>query len=247
MTKFWSTALVAAVVVALPAAAMARPHKARSHSVHAHSSHAHDARHPAAGRHAAKATRHRAHRHVRARTHQAATRAERRAFARARAMQAYAYAPAVAPNGSTGPEIQTAPGFEGMPAPAVHRADGARTPRLGGIVAPLAQKAAEISAACGARVISGVRHTRVAGTGRMSLHASGRAIDMRGNPGCIYRMLQGWAGGYTTDYGRAGHVHISWGGSEHGLRFAHGGGRSRHAHKASGRARWAGRSGGRRG
>ncbi|KAA5603088.1 hypothetical protein [Blastochloris sulfoviridis] len=92
-----------------------------------------------------------------------------------------------------------------------------------GVVKPLADKAAEIVAACGARVISGVRHTRVAGTRTMSLHASGQAIDMRGNPACIYRHLQGWPGGYTTDYGRAQHVHISYGGREHGLRFAHGG------------------------
>ncbi|NJL50414.1 MAG: hypothetical protein HC909_01525, partial [Blastochloris sp.] len=92
-----------------------------------------------------------------------------------------------------------------------------------GVVKPLADKAAEMFAACGARVISGVRHTRVAGTRTMSLHARGQAIDMRGNPACIYRHLQGWPGGYTTDYGRARHVHISYGGREHGLRFAHGG------------------------
>ena len=92
-----------------------------------------------------------------------------------------------------------------------------------GLAGPLAEKVAEIASACGARVISGVRHTRVAGTRTVSLHASGQAADMRGNPGCIYRHLQGWPGGYTTDYGRVQHVHISYGGREHGLRFAHGG------------------------
>jgi hypothetical protein len=59
----------------------------------------------------------------------------------------------------------------------------------------------------------------------MSLHASGRAIDIAGNPGCIYRHLAGWPGGYSTDYGRVGHVHVSLGGREDGLRFVHGGGR----------------------
>lgn len=99
---------------------------------------------------------------------------------------------------------------------------------LSGIVAPLAAKAAEITAACGSTVISAVRHTRVRGTGRWSLHRQGKAVDMAGNPSCIYRHLAGWSGGYTTDYGRVRHVHISYdaeGGREWGLRFAHGGGR----------------------
>lgn len=101
-----------------------------------------------------------------------------------------------------------------------------------GVVAPLAAKAAEIQAACGSKVVSGIRHTRIAGTRRMSLHASGHAVDMAGNPACIYSHLQGWPGGYSTDYGRMRHVHISWGGPEHGLRFAHGG--KRHArHRGS--------------
>jgi len=96
---------------------------------------------------------------------------------------------------------------------------------LVGVYAPLAAKAREIEASCGARVISGVRHTRVRGTGRWSLHASGHAVDMRGNPGCIYAHLRGWPGGYSIDYGRVQHAHISLGGREDGLRFAHGGGR----------------------
>lgn len=98
---------------------------------------------------------------------------------------------------------------------------------LAGVYAPLAAKAREIQASCGASVISGVRHTRVRGTGRWSLHASGHAVDMRGNPSCIYAHLRGWQGGYSTDYGRVEHVHISLGGREDGLRFAHGGGRRR--------------------
>lgn len=94
---------------------------------------------------------------------------------------------------------------------------------LSGVDGSLAAKAQEIASQCGSSVISGYRHTRVAGTGHMSLHASGRAVDMRGNPGCIYAHLQGWPGGYSTDYGRVQHVHISLGGREDGLRFAHGG------------------------
>jgi hypothetical protein len=101
---------------------------------------------------------------------------------------------------------------------------------IGGVSAPLAAKAREIAGACGSTIISGHRRTRVAGTGRMSLHASGRAVDMRGNPGCIYAHLQGWPGGYSTDYGRVKHVHISLGGSEDGLRFAHGGHHRHYAH-----------------
>lgn len=99
---------------------------------------------------------------------------------------------------------------------------------LRGVYRPLAAKAREIAADCGSRVVSGVRHTRVAGTRRWSLHASGHAVDMQGNPGCIYAHLRGWSGGYSTDYGRVRHVHISLGGREDGARFAHRGRRHHH-------------------
>lgn len=92
---------------------------------------------------------------------------------------------------------------------------------LRGVAPELAAKAREIASACGSRVVSGVRHTRVAGTRRMSLHASGRAVDMAGNPACIYARLRGWPGGYSTDYGRVRHVHFSLGGREDWMRFAH--------------------------
>ncbi|MBK5959633.1 hypothetical protein CCR97_15675 [Rhodoplanes elegans] len=230
MNTLHRIALVTALVVAVPAVAMARPSKARSpHATHLHAHHG-NAHHG----HVRRAHRHRDHAHPAGRS-----------WRHARALRAYAYAPALAPNGWTEPTA----GFAGGPGSraTARRADGARTPRLGGLVAPLAEKVAAISATCGARVISAVRHTRVAGTGRLSLHASGHAVDMRGNPGCIYGMLQGWSGGYTTDYGRVHHVHISWGGSEHGLRFAHGGGRGHHAHyRQARRAHWASRAGGRR-
>lgn len=103
---------------------------------------------------------------------------------------------------------------------------------LAGVYAPLAAKAREIEAACGSRVISGRRHTRVAGTRRWSLHASGHAVDMAGNPSCIYARLRGWSGGYSTDYRRVRHVHVSLGGREDGLRFVHRSGRRvRYAHR----------------
>ena len=98
-----------------------------------------------------------------------------------------------------------------------------------GLVAPLAAKLAAIQSACpGTHAISGIRHTRIAGSRRMSLHAQGKAVDVRGPYGCIYGQLKDWNGGYSTDAGRAQHIHISYdeaGGREMGLRFAHSGGR----------------------
>ncbi len=99
---------------------------------------------------------------------------------------------------------------------------------LKGVVGPLAAKAQELVDRCGSRVISAVRHTYVAGTRRISLHASGRAVDMAGSPGCMYAALRGWRGGYSIDYARVRHIHISWAppsrgqrGREWGLRFVH--------------------------
>jgi hypothetical protein len=93
---------------------------------------------------------------------------------------------------------------------------------LVGVVSPLAAKASEIVSACGSVVVS-ARSSR----GGRSNHPLGRAVDVQGNPRCIYAHLAGWPGGYSTDYGRApggSHVHISYnpGGQEWGLRFAHG-------------------------
>lgn len=101
-----------------------------------------------------------------------------------------------------------------------------------GLVEPLAEKVAEIVHSCGSHVISAVRHTYIAGTHRISLHAYGEAADVSGNPDCIYSMLHGWPGGYSIDYGRVRHVHISYepGGREWGSRFAHGGHRRHYAH-----------------
>lgn len=117
--------------------------------------------------------------------------------------------------------------------PAV-REDSARSGvSMAGIVAPLAAKVAAIQSACpGAHVISAVRHTRIRGSRHMSLHATGEAVDMRGNPSCVYAQLRDWPGGYSTDYARAQHIHISLAanGREAGLRFVHGGGKS-HRHR----------------
>lgn len=102
---------------------------------------------------------------------------------------------------------------------------------LAGVVAPLAAKARQIVADCGSKVISGVRHTYIAGTGgRLSLHASGRAVDIKGNPACIAAHVRGWPGGASTDYAAVNHTHISWApnGPEWGRRFVHGGHRHRH-------------------
>lgn len=97
---------------------------------------------------------------------------------------------------------------------------------MAGVVAPLVAKVQEIQAACGSRVISAMRYGRraiVRGSGRRSLHESGRAVDVAGNPTCIYARLHGWPGGYSVDYRRVAHVHISWspGGREWGARFTH--------------------------
>jgi hypothetical protein len=97
---------------------------------------------------------------------------------------------------------------------------------LHGVVAPLADKARAIVAACGSKVVSSVRiGARVYG-GNASNHARGRAVDLQGNPRCIYAQLKDWPGGVSIDYARAPggpHVHVSYnpGGMEWGLRFNH--------------------------
>lgn len=91
---------------------------------------------------------------------------------------------------------------------------------LSGIVAPeLVAKVREIQSACGSHILS-TRDRR----GNRSNHPIGRAVDMAGNPSCIYAHLKSWPGGVSTDYGSVHHVHISYnpGGQEWGLRFRHG-------------------------
>jgi len=110
-----------------------------------------------------------------------------------------------------------------------------------GVVPQLAAKITDIVGTCGSEVVSAVRHTYVAGTHHISQHANGTAVDITGHPSCIYSMLRGWPGGYSIDYRRVGHVHISIGGHEAGLRFVHGGGHRRHyAHHHRHRHRYVG-------
>jgi hypothetical protein len=106
------------------------------------------------------------------------------------------------------------------------RPTGRSTANLADAVPALAAKAREIVQTCGSTVISVHRPgARVRGSGRPSLHARVRseAVDMSGNPGCIYAQLQGWPGGVSTDYRSVGHVHFSLAsdGREMGSRFAH--------------------------
>jgi hypothetical protein len=110
-----------------------------------------------------------------------------------------------------------------------HRKSGAgHSVSLAGVTPVLAAKARQIASTCGSVIISGVSRRA-----RRSNHPIGRAVDMRGNPQCIYAQLKNWPGGYSTDYSAARHVHISYnpGGQEWGLRFAHGGTRKSYARR----------------
>ncbi len=99
-----------------------------------------------------------------------------------------------------------------------HNANG-RSVSLTGVTPVLAAKARQIVASCGSSIVSAISRR-----GIRSNHPTGRAVDIKGNPGCVYAQLKGWPGGYSTDYSAIGHVHISYnpGGQEWGLRFAHG-------------------------
>jgi hypothetical protein len=92
--------------------------------------------------------------------------------------------------------------------------------------APLVKKVTEIQKACGSQIVSAYRPGAVTPYGNASEHAFRRAVDLSGNPKCIYEHLRGWEGGVSIDYDVVGHVHISWhpGGAEQGARFAHAGG-----------------------
>lgn len=113
--------------------------------------------------------------------------------------------------------------------------------RIADLVAPLAAKVQEIQSACGSKLISGYRPgARIAGTNHLSLHSTwpAKAADMSQHATCIYAHLTNWQGGYSIDYGRVRHVHISYSppgsgqlaGHEWHARFAHGGGH-RHRHR----------------
>ena len=92
---------------------------------------------------------------------------------------------------------------------------------LNGVTPVLKSKIQQIISKCGSRVVSAVSHR-----GNKSNHPIGKAVDLTGNPLCIYAMLIGWPGGVSMDYATAPggpHVHISYnpGGQEWGTRFRH--------------------------
>jgi len=104
------------------------------------------------------------------------------------------------------------------------------TSPLGCLPAELRTKVVELVEVCGSHIIRTYTPGAVIfGTNYPSEHAHCRAADLDGNPGCIYAHLRGFRGGYSTDYARMAHVHISWhpGGIEQGARFVHGGGYAR--------------------
>ena len=114
----------------------------------------------------------------------------------------------------------------------------AKSAKLSQVTPPLAAKAQQIVHACGAKVVSAYRPgARVRGSGRRSLHSyyPARAVDMQGNPACIYRHLRKWPGGKSTDYAAVRHVHISYDrrGREWGMAFTHYGKRARYARRGS--------------
>ena len=182
---------------------------------------------PRQARAARRAERHAARQALRAQRREARENLRSARVRNAGLRNAMAYAPSVA-----GPE---ASGVIATGNESVERESGASSrTSMKGIVSGLASKVAQIQSTCpGAHVISTVRHTRIRGTRRLSLHATGEAVDMRGNPSCIYAQLRDWPGGYSTDYARAKHVHISLSssGREMGLRFTHGGGHKSHRHR----------------
>ena len=63
-----------------------------------------------------------------------------------------------------------------------HRGPAGNSTDLASVSGTLAAKAREIVASCGSKVISSFRPgARIAGSGHASMHASGRAVDIRGN------------------------------------------------------------------
>ncbi|HWV44142.1 hypothetical protein [Pseudorhodoplanes sp.] len=108
-----------------------------------------------------------------------------------------------------------------------------------GVPGPLLAKVQELKAACGAKVVSANRPGARTPSGHVSNHAIGRAVDLSGNPDCMYARLRNWPGGVSTDYWTAPggpHIHLSYnpGGMEWGLRFAHRGG----SYSARKKRRW---------
>lgn len=110
---------------------------------------------------------------------------------------------------------------------------------LAGFPAQLVRKVEEIVTGCGSRVSSAYRPGAVvAGTNRPSLHRYRRAVDLVGSPKCAYAHLRGWPGGYSVDYSKVQHIHVSYSphGREWGARFSHHHvGKTRHAKRSRSR------------
>lgn len=100
---------------------------------------------------------------------------------------------------------------------------------LNGFPTQLVSKVRELQSSCGSKIVSAYRPgARVCSRGRCvrSNHSIKRAVDMQGNPTCMYARLRSWPGGVSTDYNTAPggkHIHISYnpGGMEWGVRFRH--------------------------
>jgi hypothetical protein len=108
----------------------------------------------------------------------------------------------------------------------MHHRHGGRSLSLDHVRPELAAKVREIIGACGTKVVSAHRPgARIAGSGHASLHARypAEAVDVAGDPKCVYARLKGWKGGYSTDYAAVRHIHISLASDrrERGVRFAH--------------------------
>lgn len=89
---------------------------------------------------------------------------------------------------------------------------GERDYSSSGLPASVRAALSDVRSSCsGFRVISMHRPgARVAGTGRVSLHAYGLAADFRvSNYGCAYGVLQRHNVGWSRDGGRCGHIHVS--------------------------------------
>jgi hypothetical protein len=101
---------------------------------------------------------------------------------------------------------------------------------LAGFPKALVEKVRELQRVCGSRIVSAYRPGAVVCSrrkGKMICHSSNharkKAVDMVGNPACMYARLRGFPGGVSTDYKQVNHIHISYNpkGMEWGSRFAH--------------------------
>ena len=94
---------------------------------------------------------------------------------------------------------------------ALHQSKSKGRLSLDGYPAPLVTKVRELERECGSKLISAYRPgARVRGSGKPSLHASKKAVDLVGNPKCMAAHLRNWPGGRSMDYYAVNHYHISY-------------------------------------